>query len=148
MSNENAIDEITREIPRDKILELHETIFYAILKRTQDINYIVRQSAIQMLQDISECTTHNLNFSGDTGIDCFQGEEYVNCIKFVIDNIYDKNTHVVRRALKCLASLFKNIIFHDGIQKDGFNEKQLISMINQKTGVLKEFCDQGTFQQK
>ena len=39
-------------------------------------------------------------------------------------------------------------MFHDGIQKDGFNEKQLISMINQETGVLKEFCDQGTFQQK
>jgi len=148
MSNENAIDEITREIPRDKLLELHETIFYAILKRTQDINYIVRQSAIQMLQDISECTTHNLNFSGDTGIDCFQGEEYVNCIKFVIDRIYDKNTNVVRSALRCLASLIKNNIFYEDTQKDGFNEKQLISMINQETVVLKEFCDPDTFDQK
>lgn len=69
MVNDTFSSKLVDEIPHNKIGNVHETIFYAVLKRLDDINMYVRKTAVVCLHTMIEANMKNLG-KDDSNLEC------------------------------------------------------------------------------
>lgn len=60
MMNDQFSNKLGEAIPHGKLGEIHEKLFYGLLRRVDDVNMFVRLRAIQTMHNLIESSTKNL----------------------------------------------------------------------------------------